>query len=80
MMIDKVMAIIDRPVNCCECPFRFNYYDLHIGNFTYQKLNRCKLEPKNLDEDEGDVVYLNDFMLDKKAPWWPLQEVPTEYL
>lgn len=76
--MDKVVIVLDKPDCCLECVFRRHSEDMSLGNFTYQRLYRCGLEPEYLNEDNGDVIYLNDFMLNGKAPWCPLRDLPEK--
>ena len=76
--MSKAIVIIDMPEICLECPFRYKSEEMALGNFTYQSLFRCKFEPEGLSEDEGDMVYLNDIMMQGKPDWCPLREVPQK--
>lgn len=76
--MSKAILVMDMPINCLECPFRYKSEEMPLGNFTYQSLFRCKFEPEDLDEDEGDTVYLNDIMMQGKPGWCPLCEVPQK--
>ena len=76
--MSKAIVVMDMPKNCLECPFRYKSEEKPLGNFTYQSLFRCKYEPDGLDEDEGDMVYLNDIMMKSKPEWCPLREVPQK--
>ena len=68
----------DFPDKCIDCPLKRNREDLPLGNFTYQRLYRCMFEPEELSEDDGDIVYLNDIMMDCKPSWCPLKKVKEE--
>ena len=76
--MSKAILVMDMPKNCIECPFRYKSEEMALGNFTYQSLFRCKFEPEDLDEDEGDTVYLNDIMMQDKPEWCPLRELPQK--
>ena len=69
---------MDMPKNCLECPFRYKSEEMSLGNFTYQSLFRCKFEPEELCEDDGDTVYLNDLMMKAKPDWCPLKPMPEK--
>lgn len=73
--MSKAMLILDEmPKYCIGCPFKFKADSISLGNFTYQELFRCKFEPEGLSEDDGDEVFLNDFMWNRKPCWCPLRE------
>ena len=74
--MSKAILIMDMPINCLECPFRYKSEEMPLGNFMYQSLFRCKNEPEDISEDDGDIVYLNDVMMKGKPNWCPLREVP----
>lgn len=75
--MSKAVLIFDEfPRSCLECPCKYHAEDFSLGNFTYQRMYRCKFEPTDLDEDEGDIVYLNNIMMDGKPPWCQLKELP----
>lgn len=74
-MCKTATITIEMPECCGECYlFRYHADTMPLGNFTYQHLFRCKLEPEDLSEDKGDVVYVNDFMRHGKPVWCPLKE------
>lgn len=78
-MRNQAMLILDEcPRSCLECPLRYHAEDFPKGNFTYRKMFKCRFAPMYLDEDEGDIVYLNDIMLRGKPPWCPLKEIESE--
>ena len=72
----KAILVLEMPKNCLECPFRYKSEEMPLGNFTYQSLFRCKFEPEELCEDDGDTVYLNDIMMKSKPDWCPLKPMP----
>lgn len=76
--MSKAILVIDMPINYLECPFRYKSEEMPLGNFTYQSLFRCKNEPEDISEDDGDIVYLNDIMMKRKPDWCPLREVPQK--
>ena len=69
---------MDMPNSCLECPLRYKSEEMPLGNFTYQSLFRCKYEPEDLCEDDGDTVYLNDIMKKSKPTWCPLKTMPQK--
>ena len=73
--MSKAILVMDMPVTCLGCPLKYKSEEMPLGNFTYQSLFRCKYEPDGLDEDEGDMVYLNDIMMKGKPEWCPLREL-----
>ncbi len=77
--MSKAILVMDMPSSCLECPFRYKSEEMPLGNFTYQSLFRCKNEPINISEDDGDIVYLNDVMMKGKPEWCPLREVPQKH-
>ena len=76
--MSKAILIMDMPINCLECPFRYKSEEMPLGNFMYQSLFRCKNEPEDISEDDGDIVYLNDVMMKGKPNWCPLRELPQK--
>lgn len=73
--MSKCILVMDMPSSCLECPLRYKSEEMPLGNFTYQSLFRCKFEPEDLCEDDGDTVYLNDIMMKSKPVWCPLSEL-----
>lgn len=76
--MSKAVLVIDMPSSCLECPLSHKSEEIPLGNFTYQSLFRCKFEPEDLCEDDGDTVYLNDIMMKSKPNWCPLRELPEK--
>ena len=76
--MSKAILVMDMPKKCLECPLKYKSEELSLGNFTYQQLFRCKYEPEDISEDDGDIVYLNDIMMKGKPNWCPLREVPQK--
>ena len=76
--MSKAILVMDMPSTCLGCPLKYKSEEMHLGNFTYQSLYRCGHEPDGLDEDEGDMVYLNDIMMKGKPEWCPLKEMPSK--
>lgn len=76
--MSKAVLVINMPSSCLECPLRYKSEEMPLGNFTYQSLFRCKFEPEDLCEDDGDTVYLNDIMMKSKPDWCPLRELPEK--
>ena len=74
----KAILVLEMPNNCLECPFRYKSEEMPLGNYTYQSLFRCKFEPEELCEDNGDTVYLNDLMMKSKPDWCPLKPMPEK--
>lgn len=72
MKVSKAILIMDMPNCCLECPLRYEAEELHLGNYTYQKLFRCKLEPDDIEEDDIEDGYLQN--LYEKPKWCPLKE------
>ena len=64
----------EMPKTCFECPFRYEEGKIPLGNFTYQSLFRCRLEPEDLGSAEEDEVdaYLDD-IINKKPDWCPIK-------
>lgn len=75
--MSKAILVMDMPATCLGCPLKYKSEEMHLGNFTYQSLYRCGHEPDGLDEDEGDMVYLNDIMMKGKPEWCPLKPMPN---
>ena len=65
----KVYFVIDEPSCCAECQMRYLYEELHLGDFKYQKLFRCKIQPEDVED-----IYLED-IINKKPKWCPLKSV-----
>lgn len=76
--MSKAIFIMDMPSCCLECPFKYKSEEMPLGNFTYQSLFRCKNEPDDISEDDGDIVYLNEIMMNSKPDWCPLRELPEK--
>lgn len=76
--MNKAILVMDMPKNCLECPLKYKSEELSLGNFTYQQLFRCKYEPEDISEDDGDIVYLNDIMMKSKPDWCPLKDIPEK--
>lgn len=74
--MSKVMLVMDEPSCCVECPFEYKSDEISLGNFTYRSLFRCKNEPDGINEENGDIVYLNEIMMNGKPCWCPLRPVP----
>lgn len=74
----KAVLVMDMPSSCLECPLRYESEEISLGNFSYQKLFRCKCEPENISEDNGDIVFLNNIMMESKPDWCPLRELPEK--
>lgn len=78
--MSKSIVVFETPCDCGKCMFLGEAEMIHIGDFQYKRLYRCRLEPEGLDEDEGDIVYLNDFIFTGKPPWCPLKKLPERAL
>ena len=65
----KAYFVIDAPSRCAECPMRYFFEELHLGDFKYQKLFRCKIQPEDIED-----IYLED-IINKKPKWCPLKPV-----
>ena len=76
--MSKAVLVMDMPSSCLECPLRYESEEISLGNFSYQKLFRCKCEPENISEDNGDIVFLNNIMMESKPDWCPLRELPKK--
>lgn len=69
----KGIIVLDKiPKACVDCPMCYHAGDMSIGNFKYERLYRCKLEP---EEIEGG--YLCD-ILHKKPEWCVVKKSPTK--
>lgn len=75
-MSKAVLILEDMPETCVDCPLHYKSETMPLGNFMFKNLYRCRFEPEDISEDDGDIVYLNDIMLDGKPPWCPLKELP----
>lgn len=77
--MSKACLIMNEFPKCClECPLKRYSGNINLGDFTYKRLYRCTFEPEYLSEDDGDIVYLNDIMMDCKPSWCPLKKVEEE--
>ena len=65
----KSVLVIETPNNCLECPMHYKAEEMPLGNFTYQKLFRCKIEPEDIED-----VYLSD-ILKRKPEWCPIKSI-----
>ena len=68
----KAVSVMDMPDNCFECPFCYKAEDFSLGDFKFQKMFRCKLEPEDIED-----VYLSNIM-NKKPDWCPLKPMPEK--
>ena len=76
--MSKCFLVMDMPSSCLECPLRYESEEISLGNFSYQKLFRCKCEPENISEDNGDIVFLNNIMMESKPDFCPLRKLPEK--
>lgn len=68
----KGIVVLDEiPKSCVDCPMCYHAEDMSLGQFKYERLYKCKLEPENIEQ-----VYLED-ILHKKPDWCPIREVPV---
>lgn len=70
--MSKAYLVMDMPKNCLECPFRFNSDRLSLGDFKYQQLHRCRLQPDGVEE-----VYMKD-IIHKRQDWCQLKQFPEK--
>ncbi len=68
----KAVLVMDMPENCLECPLRYHDGDTPLGDFKFQRLYRCRLEPEDIED-----IYLSD-IINKKQDWCPLKEMPEK--
>ena len=68
----KAMLIMDMPRACYVCPFCYKAELIAKGNYLYEQLHRCRMEPLDVED-----VYLDDVVY-KKPTWCPLREVPQK--
>lgn len=63
----KGIVVLDEiPKSCVDCPMCYHAEDMSLGQFKYERLYKCKLEPENIEQ-----VYLED-ILHKKPDWCPI--------
>ena len=68
----KGIIVLDEiPKSCVECSMCYHAEDMSIGQFKYERLYKCKLEPEDIEQ-----VHLED-ILHKKPDWCPIKEVPV---
>ena len=70
--MSKAMLIMDMPRACVVCPFCYKAELMAKGNYLYEQLYRCRIEPQDIED-----VYLED-ILNQKPSWCPLREVPQK--
>ena len=69
----KGIIVLDEiPKSCVECPMCYHAEDMSLGQFKYERLYKCKLEPENIEH-----VYLED-ILHKKPDWCPIIQIPEK--
>lgn len=69
----KGIIVLDEiPKSCLECPMCYHSEDMSLGRFQYERLYRCKLEPKEVEQ-----VYLED-ILHKKPEWCQIKPMPEK--
>lgn len=61
-----IIVLDDIPKSCVECPMCYHAEDMSLGQFKYERLYSCKLEPEEVEQ-----VYLDD-ILHKKPDWCPI--------
>ena len=67
----KGIIVLDEvPKSCVDCPMCHHAEDMSLGQFKYERLYRCKLEPEEVEQ-----VYLDD-ILHKKPDWCPIKPIP----
>lgn len=69
----KGIIVLDEvPKSCVDCPMCYHAEDMSLGQFKYERLYRCKLEPEEVEQ-----VYLED-ILHKKPDWCPIKAIPEK--
>lgn len=69
-MAKGIIVVDEIPKSCVECPMCYHAEDMSLGEFKYERLYKCKLEPEDIEQ-----VYLED-ILHKKPDWCPIHEIP----
>ena len=69
-MAKGIIVVDDIPQTCIECPMHFHATDMSIGDFRFERLFRCKLEP-----EDAEQVYLED-ICHTKPDWCPIKIAP----
>ena len=71
--MSKGIIVLDEiPKSCIDCPVCYHSEDMSLGRFQYERLDRCKLEPGEVEQ-----VYLED-ILHKKPEWCPIKPMPEK--
>ena len=70
--MSRAIFSMDMPKNCLECPLLYKADKLSLGDFKYQILYRCRMEPGGIED-----VYLEDIM-HKRQNWCPLKLMPEK--
>ena len=70
--MSKGFLAMDMPGCCLECPLCYKADKLSLGDFRYQILYRCRMEPDDIEE-----VYLKD-IIHKRQDWCPLKPMPEK--
>ena len=69
--MSKGIIILDEiPKTCIECPMHYHATDMSIGNFKFEQLFKCELEPEDVEQ-----TYLED-ICHKKPNWCPIRPLP----
>lgn len=68
----KGIVVIDIPETCVECPMCYHAEDMAIGNLTYRRLYRCRLEPENLEDPYLQIIFR------RKPDWCPIKPMPKK--
>lgn len=67
----SVIAPIDMPGACIDCPFISRAEEISVGNGMYTKICSCTIAPEEIEE-----IYLNlHWLVNNKPKWCPLKEV-----
>ena len=71
-MSKGIIILNEIPETCIECPMHFHATDMSIGNFQFERLFRCELEPEDVEQ-----VYLED-ICHTKPDWCQIRPIPEE--
>ena len=70
--MSKAVLVMDMPRKCIECPFCYKADELSLGDFKYQRLYKCLVQPEDVED-----VYLDDIIKTRKH-WCPFKPMPEK--
>lgn len=68
--MSKGIIALDMPDKCVECTMCYHAEDMSMGNLTYRRLYRCRIEPENLEDPYLQTIFRG------KPDWCPIKPLP----